>query len=264
MISISHLLFFFEYAILNPIRGAGETLILLWKTFLAVPWIWTKVAETFRQMYVAGVKSFFVVSIVAAFTGMILSLQTGLALKDFGQQDRIGQVIVVALTREMSPFMTALILAAAVGSAMAAEIGTMSVSEEIDALEVMSIDPVRYLVLPRVIGFTLMVPILSDYASLLGVLGGGLVAFTQLGVDTDIYFNLVYDSLLSKNGLKDIWVGQLKSLVFGLTISSISCRQGLSATGGAIGVGIAVRQSVVTSFLLIITLGYFITAIFYR
>jgi len=262
--NISHYLFLFEVLILGPIRGAGETLILLGKTVVVFPWIRTKISETFHQMYVAGVKSFFVVSIVAAFTGMILSLQTGLALKDFGQQDRIGQLIVIALTREMSPFMTSLILAAAVGSAMAAEIGTMSVSEEIDALEVMSIDPVRYLVLPRIVGFTMMVPILSSYASLLGVLGGGIVALTQLGVESDIYFNLVYETLISKTGLKDIWVGQLKSLVFGITISAISCRHGLAATGGAIGVGIAVRQSVVTSFLFIITLGYFITAIFYR
>ena len=215
-------------------------------------------------MYVAGLKSLFVVSVVATFTGMILSLQTGLALKDFGQEEQIGNVIVVALTREMAPFMTALILSAAVGSAMAAEIGTMTVSEEIDALEVMSINPVRYLVLPRVVGFSLMTPVLSNYASLLGVLGGALVAKTQLGVDTSTYFNLVMDVLLGDTGLKDIWVGNLKALLFGLTISSISCQQGLTASGGAIGVGVAVRQSVVLSYLFVIIFGYFTTAVFYR
>jgi len=250
--------------LMNPVMGAGETLLLLFRSILQLPWIWFKRQEVLRQMYVAGFKSLFVVSVVATFTGMIFSLQTGLALKDFGQQDLIGQVIVVTLTREMSPFMTALILAASVGSAIAAEIGTMTVSEEIDALEVMSIDPVRYLVMPRIVGFSLMVPILSIYATLLGILGGGLVAQTQLGVEYSVYFQTVYDSLLTKTGLKDIWVGQFKALTFGVTIATIACQQGLAATGGAIGVGIAVRQAVVVSFLFVIILGYFITATFYR
>ncbi|MDH5656900.1 MAG: ABC transporter permease [Spirochaetia bacterium] len=261
---LTKLLFYFLKFIVDPVKGAGETLILLGRTFLALPYLYFKLGETVRQMYVSGYKSLFVVSIVAAFTGMILSLQTGLALKDYGQQDRIGQLLVVALTREMSPFMTALILAAAVGSAIAAEVGTMSVSEEIDALEVMSIDPVKYLVLPRIVGFTIMVPVLSVYGTVLGILGGGLVASTQLNVDPDVYYTMVFASLKTKTGLKDIWVGMLKAVVFGLTISTISCRQGLKASGGAIGVGIAVRQAVVISFLFIITLGYFITALFYR
>src|SRR5688572_20586397 len=119
----------FSY-IFGPIKGAGETLILLGRTMWVFPHVWFKRRETLHQMYVAGYKSLFVVSIVATFTGMIFSLQTGLAIKDFGQQDLIGQLVVVTLTREMSPFMTALILAASIGSAIAAEIGTMSVSEE--------------------------------------------------------------------------------------------------------------------------------------
>lgn len=249
---------------MRPIRGAGEALILLFRTFLALPHLWFKRHETLRQMYVAGVKSLFVVSIVAAFSGMIISLQAGLALRDFGQQDLIGQGIVITLTREFSPFMTALILAAAVGSSMAAEIGTMTVSEEIDALDVMSIDPVRYLILPRMIGFTIMVPVLSAYATLVGVLGGGLIANTQLNVEYVTYFNIVIDVLKSKTGLKDIWVGEFKALIFGMTIATISCHQGLAASGGAIGVGIAVRKSVVQSFLFVLILGYFITTIFYR
>lgn len=261
---VTKFLFYFWKFFVDPVRGAGEALLLLFKTILLLPWLVFKIQDMFRQMYVSGFKSLFVVSIVAAFTGMILSLQTGLALKDFGQQDRIGQLLVVALTREMSPFMTALILAAAVGSAIAAEIGTMAVSEEIDALEVMSIDPVKYLVLPRIVGFTLMVPVLSVYGTVLGIIGGGLVASTQLNVDIDVYYTMVIASLKTHTGLKDIWVGMLKSIVFGLTISTIACRQGLIATGGAIGVGIAVRQAVVISFLFIITLGYFITALFYR
>lgn len=249
---------------IDPFIGAGETLFLLFRTGTVLPHIYFKVPQTLSQMYQAGFKSLFVVSVVATFTGMIISLQTGLALLDFGQQDLIGQVIVVTLTREMSPFMTALILSASVGSAMAAEIGTMKVSEEIDALEVMSIDPVKYLVLPRIVGFTIMVGVLSNYASALGIIGGSLVANTQLGVEFDTYFNLVIEILRSKNGLKDIWVGNFKSFIFGLTISAISCQQGLTAKGGAIGVGKAVRQAVVHSFLFVIIFGYFLSALFYR
>ena len=251
-------------AILSPLRTSGETLLLIYHTILHLPYIWFKRHEILRQMYVSGFKSLFTVSVVALFTGMIIGLQTGLALKTYGQQDLIGQIITITLTREMSPFMSALILSAAVGSAMAAEIGTMTVSEEVDALEVMSIDPVRYLVLPRLVGFTLIVPVLATYATLLGVVGGGLVANTQLGVELPTYFNVVLEVLRSKEGLKDIWVGQLKSFVYGITIASISCQQGLAASGGAIGVGIAVRQSVVSSFLMVIVLGYFITSMFYR
>lgn len=261
---MKHFLALADVVIVRPVRGTGDTLVLLFRTVLSLPWIVFKIRETLRQMYISGFQSLFVVSVVAAFTGMLISLQTGLALKDYGQEDLIGQVIVVTLTREMSPFMTGLILAASIGSAMAAEIGTMSVSEEIDALEVMSIDPVKYLVLPRIVGFTIMVPVLSTYASVLGVLGGGLVAQTQLGVDFDTYINLILEILKLKKGLKDIWVGEFKALIFGITISAIACRQGLVARGGAIGVGNAVRQSVVISFLFVIMLGYFISAIFYR
>ncbi len=262
--SMNHLKKLVLVYLVDPFIGAGETLFLLLRTALVLPHLFFKRQETLTQMYLAGFKSLFVVSIVATFTGMIISLQTGLALLDFGQQDLIGQVIVVTLTREMSPFMTALILSASVGSAMAAEIGTMKVSEEIDALEVMSIDPIKYLVLPRVIGFTIMIPVLANYASTLGIVGGSLVANTQLGVEFDTYYTLVLEILKSKNGLKDIWVGNFKAYIFGLTISAISCHQGLSAKGGAIGVGIAVRQAVVQSFLFVIIFGYFLSAIFYR
>ena len=244
-------------------RATGKALILLYSTILDLPWLWFRRFDLLQQMHLAGVSSLFVVSVVAAFSGMIIGLQTGLALKNFGQQDLIGQIIIVTLTREFSPFMTALILAAAVGSAMAAELGTMTVSEEIDALEVMSIDPVRYLVLPRIVGFTLMVPILAAYSTLVGTLGGGLIAKTQLGVEFSKYMISVDDALRTSSGLKDIWVGQLKAFVFGITVSTIACYQGLSARGGAIGVGIAVRKSVVQSFLFVLILGYYITSIFY-
>ena len=122
------------------IYGAGYTLILLLKTVIQIKSSFFKKNEIIHQMYIAGISSLFVVSIVAVFTGMIMGLNAGLGLKDFGAEGQIGLLLTITLTREMSPFMTALILSASVGSAIAAELGTMKVSEEIDALEVMSID----------------------------------------------------------------------------------------------------------------------------
>lgn len=246
------------------IYGAGYTLVLLFETILQFRAIFFKRNEIVQQMFTAGISSFFVVSIVAVFTGMIMGLNAGLGLKDFGAEGQIGLLLTITLTREMSPFMTALILSASVGSAIAAEIGTMKVSEEIDALEVMSISPVRYLVMPRVLGFSLMVPVLCIYSSILGVLGGAVVGHFQLGVEYQVYFNDVLLRVGSIPGLKDLYVGLLKGFVFGVTVSIVACSHGLRATNGALGVGRATRESVVTSFLLVIFFGYVLTAVLYR
>ena len=151
----------------------------------------------------------------------------GLALKQYGQQEFIGQVVIIVLAREFSPFLTALILTAAVGSSITAELGTMKVSEEIDALKVMSIDFISYLVLPRMLGFTLMLPILAVYSTILGVFGAGVVASTQLGVEIGQYTAMVNDILRSTEGLKDIWVGVFKSFIFGVIIATVFLSSGL-------------------------------------
>lgn len=246
------------------IEAIGFTVLLLFRAFGQTHHVFFKWREILDQMFIAGVGSLFVVSIVSVFTGMIMGLNTGLGLRDFGAEGQIGLLLTITLTREMSPFMTSLILAASVGSAMAAELGTMKVSEEIDALEVMSIDPVRYLVMPRVFGFSVMVPILCIYSSTLGILGGAIVGHFQLGIDIMTYFQDVIYRISSIPGLKDLYVGVLKGYVFGLIIATVSCSQGLRTTGGAIGVGQTTRQAVVTSFLMVIFFGYVITAIFYK
>jgi phospholipid/cholesterol/gamma-HCH transport system permease protein len=248
----------------EAIEGAGYSLVLLFQTILQLRAIFFKRNEILQQMFIAGINSFFVVSIVAVFTGMIMGLNAGLGLKDFGAEGQIGVLLTITLTREMSPFMTALILSASVGSAIAAEIGTMKVSEEIDALEVMSISPIRYLVMPRVLGFSLMVPVLCIYASILGILGGAIVGHFQLGVEYQVYFNDVVRRVASVPGLKDLYVGLLKGFTFGVIISTVACSHGLRTTNGAIGVGRATRESVVISFLLVIFFGYVLTAILYR
>jgi phospholipid/cholesterol/gamma-HCH transport system permease protein len=163
------------------------------------------------------------------------------------------------MNKEMGSFLTAIIITAFSGAAMAAELGTMKVSEEIDALEMMSINPVAYLVMPRVVSMLLMLPALSVYTIVLGVSGGAIVSYFQLGITTETYYHFVFESIW----IKDIYVGLLKSVVFALIISSISCANGLKAEGGALGVGQATRVSVVSSYLMVLIVGYIITALFY-
>jgi phospholipid/cholesterol/gamma-HCH transport system permease protein len=215
--------------------------------------------EIVTQMYVFGIKSLGVITIVAVFTGMILALQTGIELRKFNQEVNIGTAVMVSMLREMGPFMTGLILAACVGSAIAAQLGTMKVSEEIDALQVMSIDPVRFLVMPRLVAMAIMTPLLAFYTCVMGVLGGAVVGSTQLGVTFGAYF----ENATRFAEAKDLYVGLLKAFIFGIVITTVACHEGLSTTQGAVGVGVSTRQTVIESFLLILVLGYFITRLFY-
>ena len=247
---------------LLKLRNAGRALYILaealfWIVTLRA--VWQRRKEVVRQCFVCGVKSLGVTAVVALFTGMILSLQAGLFFKQYGQAVMVGALVAETMCREMGPFMTALILAASVGSAMAAELGTMNVSEEISALQVTSINPVRYLVMPRLLAMIIMCPALTVCTNVVGILGGMLVAYTQLDVSTQAY----YDNAMRYLQNKEIWVGMLKSVVFAVILTTVACHEGLSARNGAVGVGRATRTAVVTSFLLILMTGYFITRFFY-
>ena len=219
------------------------------------------------QMYYCGVKALAVTTVVALFSGMILALQGGIELLKFGAADRIGMVVAASMCREMGPMITAVIISAMVGSTMAAELGTMKVSEEIDALEVMSIDPVRMLVTPRFVALTLSTFLLTIVADFVGVMGGGIVASTRLGVPFAKYLDFARTAVEGREFLgflpKDVYTGLVKSLVFGAVIAAVACGQGLMAFGGALGVGRAVRRTVVASIMLILIFGYFLTAMFY-
>ena len=240
-------------------RDVGRGFLMVLEAFMFIPLCVKARHEVSRQMYLAGFKSLGVTATVALFTGMILALQAGLILKNYGQEMRVGYLVAQTMFREMGPFMTALILSASVGSAMAAQIGTMAVSQEITALEVMSINPVRFLVMPRLLAMLVMCPVLTVYTDMIGILGGGAIAYTQLGVSWSIY----YDNVLFMLEVKEIWVGMLKSAIFAVIIVGISCYQGINTTEGAVGVGHATRKAVVISFLSILIVGYVITRIFY-
>ena len=244
-------------------REAGHALILLYQAIISLRYISERRSriEVIMQMYVFGIRSLGVITVVAVFTGMILALQTGLELQKLNQEVYIGSAVMVSMLREMGPFMTGLILAACVGSAMAAQIGTMTVSEEIAALELMSIDPVKYLVMPRLAAMAIMTPALAFYTCIMGVVGGGIVGMSQLGVSWASYIGNAFelDYLLQK----DLQVGLFKAFLFGVIITIVSCQEGFATTQGAVGVGMSTRRSVIISFLYILVVGYFVTRIFY-
>ena len=215
--------------------------------------------EFMKQLYSTGIRTLPVISVVGMFAGMILALQVGLALRRFNQEVYLGAAVMLSLIREMGPFVTGICLSACVGSAMAAELGTMTVNDEVAALEIMSIPPVRFLAAPRMGGLLVMSPLLSFYACVLGVVGGGVVGYTQFNVSFSQYMS----SAMTMAELKDLFVGLLKATVFGVVICTVSCHQGFATRMGAVGVGRATQRSVIISFLLILMLGYMITRMFY-
>ncbi len=248
--------------ILLTLRNSGRALVMLFEACLYVPRMFGKRMrhEVVYQLFLTGIKSLGVITVVAMFTGMILALQTGLELRRFGQEVNIGTAVTVVMMREMGPFMTALIIAASVGSAIAAQLGTMVVSEEIAALEIMSINPVRFLVMPRLVALAVMLPVLTIYTNIIGVVGGAIVGYTQLGVSFTAYF----DNATRYAENKDLYVGLFKAFLFGLIICTVSCHQGFSTTEGAVGVGRSTRRTVIISFLTILVVGYMVTRLFYQ
>lgn len=247
--------------VLFACRGTGQATLLLLQAVARIRHVfsWRTRREIIVQMFVSGIRSLGVITIVAVFTGMILALQTGIELRRFNQEVNIGTAVMVSMLREMGPFMTGLILAACVGSSIAAQLGTMTVSEEIAALEIMSIDPVRFLVMPRLVAMMIMTPLLAFYTCVMGVIGGGVVGMTQLGVPWGKYI----DNATRFAGVQDLYVGLLKAFLFGVIITIVSCHAGFATTQGAVGVGMATRKSVIVSFLLILIVGYVVTRLFY-
>lgn len=240
--------------------GAGYTMNLLFSSLYWLKAIFKRRSIILQQCYICGVQSLPVTLIVGMFTGMILSFQTGMVFRDYHLQDYLGLVVLVSMCKEVGPFMIAFILAGRVGSAMAAELGTMKVSEEIDALEVMSINPVDFLVMPRIIALALAAPVLTAYGNFVGVLGGALVAQYQVDVDYSVYFSNVIN-YMSISDLTLIYGGLIKGMVFGVIIALVGCSSGLRTENGAEGVGIAARKTVVISFLLILMFNYFMSSI---
>jgi len=218
-----------------------------------------KADETFFQMVRLGVRAIPIIILVQTFVGMILAFQLSPVLADYGQLDKVATVVSIAVFRELGPLITAVVLTGFAGAAIAAELGTMVVGEEIAALRTSAIHPIRFLVVPRVIACILMTVSLTIVADIVGTFGGGLVDRYVLMRDPTAYYHTVLDSLL----VKDVLTGLIKSGIFGFIIVLVSCYEGLGATRSAGGVGRATTRSVVLSIFLIIAADCAFTAMFY-
>jgi len=237
----------------------GELALLTGRAFAAMvrpPYDWR---EWIRQMEQIGVRSLGVASITTIFTGMVLALQTAYSLPSLGIKYYIGSVVSKSLVRELGPVLTALIVGGRIGAGMTAEIGTMKVTEQIDALRSMAADPVKKLVVPKLVATLVMVPALTMIGDFLGILGGLVVARVQLGLPAGLYLNDVLDSLT----FGDVFSGLGKALFFAYFIAIVGCYNGLTTQGGADGVGRATTNTVVLAAILVLVADFFLTKLFY-
>jgi len=247
-------------ALLDTVAASGRAIFLMLRALRYLPWAPARRRQIVGHMLVAGVYTLPAASLIAAFTGMVLALQMGAVLADWGQSARIGAIVATSMCREMGPIWVAVILAARVGSAMAAELGTMQVSEEIDALNVMSIDPARFLVMPQIVALMIMAPVLTVYADLVGILGGAVVGNYQFNVPYLAYLHEAERALVGKDILGGVL---LKAPLAGLVIAVVGCAIGLAVrpSEGARGVGSAARNSVVVSLILLTMFNYILSSI---
>jgi phospholipid/cholesterol/gamma-HCH transport system permease protein len=213
----------------------------------------------FTQMVFAGIDSLIIAFFVALFTGIVIAMQSAYQLSRFGANIYVAPMVSIGLARELGPVLTSLVVAGRVGAAITAELGTMKVTEQIEALETMALNPIRYLVVPRFLALLVMLPCLVMFADLIGIFGGFLVGVFNLHLNPYRYITFSFQFM----EWKDVWTGLVKSAVFAIVISMIGCYMGLNTKGGAEGVGKATTLSVVTSFILIILFDCVLTGVFY-
>jgi phospholipid/cholesterol/gamma-HCH transport system permease protein len=223
-------------------------------------------SDTIQQMNAIGVGSLGIVLLTGFFTGMVLALQMSVQLEAFGQQALIGRVIAGSMIRELGPVLAGLMVAGRVGSGIAAQLGSMRVTEQIDALNTLGTDPIKKLVTPRVLAALIMLPILTIINDFVGILGGNIIAKFIMGLPTALYWNTVFEQMLSGGFTfrfipNDLIQGLVKPFVFGGIIAVTGCYYGLKTTGGTEGVGLATTRTVVTASVLILVIDYFLTQV---
>lgn len=242
----------------SALLGVQNISILVGRTFAAFvrpPLYWR---DTFVQMDVLGVQSLVIVTLTGIFTGMVLALQSAVQLSKFGASLFVGQLVGASVIRELGPVLTALMVSGRVGSGIAAELGSMRVNEQIDALEAMGTDPVKKLVKPRVLAGILMMPVLTIATDFIAIIGGQLISWLMLHQSSSTYWNAVWSGLY----ITDLITGLAKPLMFGFVITMVACYRGLNTTGGTEGVGRATTQAVVVSSVLVLATDFFLTKLF--
>lgn len=243
--------------VLNGCANAGRMTLLFTDTLKRIGKADWK--ETIRQMAKLGADSLPIVLMTILFTGMVFSVQTAKEFVRFGAASSVGGIVAIAMGRELVPVLTGVVIAGRIGAAIAAEIGTMKVTEQIDALKVMATNPITYLVVPRFLAIVLMMPILIVFANTIGNIGGWLVSHYYAGISTFTYVN----SIKMFAEPFDMIGGMIKSAVFGGIIAIVACHKGLHAKQGAEGVGIATTDSVVLAIVLIFITNYFMSIFLY-
>lgn len=214
-----------------------------------------RVSQMLAAMDFIGFQSIFIVGLTGTFSGMVVALQTTYALRAFSAEGRVGGIVAVSLSREVAPVFSAIMVTARAGSAMAAELGNMRVTEQIDAIATMGVSPIQYLLSPRLFAAVTMVPLLCILYTSVGMCGAYLVSVGLLGGDPGIFMQSIRDFAVPK----DLFMGILKAAVFGFIISSVSCRHGFFASGGARGVGVATTRAVVESCITVLIANYLLT-----
>lgn len=237
-------------------------MILFWTTLVALPLTWRQRQKVFDQFFEIGNASLLMVCILSFFIGGVIALQTGPLLVERGLASAVGGVVGISICKELAPVMMSILIAGRIGSAMAAEIGSMRVYQEIDALRTMNISPVHYLVLPRLVAIAAALPLLVVFAILVGWLGGAFVCFANTHID--IPFASFLSTLRDVVELEDVVNGVFKSFVFAVVIGVVSCHQGLITRGGPRGIGRSVTKAVVNSIVLIVILDYVLTRVLLR
>lgn len=241
------------------VRYVGGSSMLMGETLFWIPVPPLRKRQIIEHMAKIGVDSLFIVSLISLFTGMVLALQSAYQMQRISAEMYIASLVVLSVTRELGPVLTALIVAGRVGASITAELGTMKVTEQIDALESLATNPIRYLVVPRLVALIIMLPILTIYSDIIGIIGGYIVGVFKLGILHSMYMKMTWDPLK----YKDVFTGLIKSFFFAVIICIVACYEGMKAEGGAEGVGRATTSSVVMSFIMIIASDCFFTALFY-
>ena len=238
-------------------ENIGEIILLFWRTMLALPLAWRQRQKVIEQFFEIGNASLLMVCVLSFFIGAVIALQTGPVLVERSLSSAVGGVVGIAIAKELAPVMMAILIAGRIGSAMAAEIGTMRVYQEIDALRTMNIDPIHYLVLPRLVAIAIGLPMLVVISILVGWFGGAVVA--DLNNHMNIPYPVFFSDLREIVQRKDVANGVFKRFCFALIIGAVSCHQGLATIGGPRGIGRSVTKAVVNSIILIVIFDYVLT-----
>ncbi|MEE8520892.1 MAG: ABC transporter permease [Gemmatimonadota bacterium] len=255
-----------EAYVKRAVLGVQEYFILTVKAVRYIgsrPFYWR---DTIQQMDVIGVGSLGIVLLTGLFTGMVLALQSSIEMKRFGASIYIGRLVGASAVRELGPVLTALMVAGRVGSGMAAQLGSMKVTEQIDALNVIGTDPIKKLVTPRLVAALIMLPLLTVITDIVAIFGGMMIATIKLDLTTDLYMRSVYETLASSGFVfgvvpKDVLGGLIKPFFFGGIIAMTGCYFGLQTRGGTEGVGVSTTRAVVTASILILAVDYFLTQV---